>query len=122
MLGLGQNTFKIWNYLCKAPTDNNKRSRISELIATLYNTKVSNCGGYKAFASTFDSIILKLEHLKAKPDDADIKDHYLRALDTNEFIERIEVAFGKTDYTKCREYIDNSVDLRSRYQRIRSNL
>ena len=121
MLGLGQNTFKIWNHLCKAPTDSNKRSRVSELIATLYTTKVSTCGGYKAFRSTFDSIILKLEHLKAKPNDDDLKDHFLRALDTTEFIERIEVAFEKTDYAKCRQYIDNSVDLRSRYQRIRSN-
>ena len=119
--GFGSETFKIWQFLSRAPTSTNKRSRISELVATLYTTRVSTAGSYKMFASNLDETILKLDDLGAKPDDEDIKDHFLRGLDTSEFVERIETAISKPDYAATRAYVDNSVDLRARYQRIRSS-
>ena len=94
--GLAGNTKKIWDVLTKAPRPKNKRSQISLLISMLFTTKISSCGSYKSFTAAFDDITNKLIDLEGCPDDEDLRDHFLRGLDTETFIERLDVACTKT--------------------------
>ena len=113
--GLAGNTKKIWDILTKAPRPKNKRSQISLLISMLFTTKISSCGSYKSFTAAFDDITNKLIDLKGCPEDEDLRDHFLRGLDTESFTERLDVAFAKTTLSEVRSYIDDTEDLRERY-------